>query len=206
MDFNLPHSTKVNRVIPKNAFYKRYNLNTKHKEAFTHNIERIKILHTISPHTIQVPATLKIEEIQIFQIELKQKIFPKEILQIIDKSIPYPILFYITYQDTDYCYAINLKTTQERDIYYSVWNQQMEFNFIGHNLEIIYENLVKKFIPLTQTKSNLQELVNTHKAKIKLEKEINKLKSQISKEVQLNRRIELNQQLRKLEKEYSGYL
>lgn len=82
----------------------------------------------------------------------------------------------------------------------------MEFNFIGHNLEIIYENLVKKFIPLTQTKSNLQELVNTHKAKIKLEKESNKLKSQISKEVQLNRRIELNQQLRKLEKEYSGYL
>jgi len=82
----------------------------------------------------------------------------------------------------------------------------MEFNFIGHNLEIIYENLVKKFIPLTQTKSNLQELVNTHKTKIKLEKEINKLKSQISKEVQLNRRIELNQQLRKLEKEYSDYL
>lgn len=202
MNFTLPNSTKVNRIIPKNAFYKRFNLNPKQKDLFTHLIKRIQLTHTISPHTIQVPATQTIEEIQIIKIELRQRTHPKEVLQIIDKTISYPILFYLEYQD-QYCYAINLKTTQDKGIYYSDWNQTIEFNFTGHNLEIIYENLVKQFINPTKTQHNLQNLVSNHKAKLELEKEIYKLKQKISKEPQLNRRINLNRELKKLETEYS---
>ena len=202
MNFTLPNSTKVNRIIPKNAFYKRFNLNPKQKDLFTHLIKRIQLTHTISPYTIQVPATQTIEEIQIIKIELRQRTHPKEVLQIIDKTISYPILFYLEYQD-QYCYAITLKTTQERGVYYSDWNQTIEFNFTGHNLEIIYENLVKKFIITTEPEKNLQNLVSNHKAKSELEKEMIKLKQKISKEPQLNRRIDLNRELRTLEAEYS---
>lgn len=202
MNLTLPNSTKVNRIIPKNAFYKRFNLNPKQKDLFTHLVKRIQLTHTISPHTIQVPATQTIEEIQIIKIELRQRTHPKEVLQIIDKTISYPILFYLEYQD-QYCYAITLKTTQERGVYYGDWNQVIDFSFTGHNLEIIYENLVKKFIITTEPEKNLQNLVSTHKAKSELEKEMIKLKQKISKEPQLNRRIDLNRELRTLEAEYS---
>lgn len=202
MNLSLPSSTKVNRIIPKNAFYKRFNLNSKQKDIFTHIIKRIQLTHTLSPHTIQVPATQTIEEIQIIKIELRQRTHPKEVLQIINNTISYPILFYLEYQD-QYCYAITLKTTQEKGIYYSDWNQDINFSFTGHNLEIIYESLVKKFISPAPTQQNLQNLVTNHTAKLVLEKEIYKLKQKISKEPQLNRRINLNRELKKLETEYS---
>ena len=88
--FNLPKSTVVNRVIPKNAFDEF--TNTKQKKAFTEKIERIRWLNKLSAETINLSGS-DVKEIQVFQIELKQKDSIPELLKIIDKSIPYRILF-----------------------------------------------------------------------------------------------------------------
>ena len=51
--------------------------------------------YKLSKDTINILGTNNVEEIQIFEIELKSKIIPKNILQIIDKAIPYPILYFL---------------------------------------------------------------------------------------------------------------
>ena len=94
---NLPSSTEVNRVIPKNRFLQE--ANSKIKKEFG-QIEKIIWQNNLSPKTINIEADEKIEEIQVFSsIHLKEKLIPKNALSYIQKLIPYPILFIFQYKD-----------------------------------------------------------------------------------------------------------
>ena len=88
--FNLPYTTVVNRVIPKNAFDKY--ANTKQRRLFTDRALGVTWTHKISPYTVNLEAR-EIREIQVFEIELKFREDMKTILDIIDKAIPYHIIF-----------------------------------------------------------------------------------------------------------------
>lgn len=97
--FKLPTRTKVGRVIPKNAF-DGY-INTKQKKLFTDCILRITWTHKFSANTINLEAK-DIQEIQVFKVELKQKSNITKILEIINKAIPYHIVFWVEYNEEAY--------------------------------------------------------------------------------------------------------
>jgi len=99
MNFNLPKNTLVDKFIPKNKFFSKTILNSKIKDDFTNQIKKITWKYKLSPETISVNKTSKVEEIQIFEIELKNKTTPNNILQVIDRLIPYPILYIFTYEN-----------------------------------------------------------------------------------------------------------
>jgi hypothetical protein len=86
--FKLPHTAKVNRVIPKNAFDSY--TTAKQKKQFTYLIARITWTHKLSKDTVNLEGK-DIKEIQVFRIELKVKEEIQTVLDIIDKSIPYNI-------------------------------------------------------------------------------------------------------------------
>ena len=94
--FNLPQSAGVDKVIPKNAF-DTYT-NTKQKKVFAEKILRIKWLYKLSFDTVNLQGK-ELEEIQVFDIELKEKFDIKDLLLIIDKAIPYPIIFIIRFEN-----------------------------------------------------------------------------------------------------------
>jgi hypothetical protein len=108
MDFNLPAQSFVNKFIPKNKIFGKVILNTKIRNEFTDKIQKITWKYKLSEETININKTDNIEEIQIFEIELKEQIIPKNILKIIDKIIPYPILYIFTYKN-EFAYGISLK-------------------------------------------------------------------------------------------------
>jgi hypothetical protein len=93
--FKLPASTTVQKVIPKNAFdaYTR----SKQKKLFTDLVSRITWTHKLSAETTNLRA-YDINEIQIFRIELKVKNDIKPVLEVIDKAIPYHIIFVIEHE------------------------------------------------------------------------------------------------------------
>ena len=97
--FNLPLSTKVGRVVPKNAFDEY--TNTKQKKLFIDCIQRITWTHKLSADTVNLDAK-DIQEIQVFKIELKQKSDILKIAEIINKSIPYHIVFWVEYNREAY--------------------------------------------------------------------------------------------------------
>lgn len=194
-NLKLPKTTFVNKFIAKSKFSEKTEIKPKIKKEFTNKIQRITWKYKIAESTINIKKTKRIEEIQVFEIELKEQKIPKNILKLIDKAIPYPILYVFTYKD-DFAYGISLIESSD-NYYFSEWNQKIDFNFSAINLEIVYQNIIKSFItPETvRSESNFDEIIEKDK-KIKiLNKEIEVLESKIKKEKQFNRKDELNRQL-----------
>src|SRR5690606_18092325 len=85
--------------IPKNAFD---NYTTaKQKKLFTDLISRIIWTHKLSTDTVNLEGK-DIEEIQVFRIELKVKEKIHSVLDIIDKSIPYSIIYVVEFAESIY--------------------------------------------------------------------------------------------------------
>ena len=188
---NLPASTQVNRVIPKNRFLQE--ANSKIKKEFG-QIEKIIWQNNLSPKTINIEADEKIEEIQIFSILLKEKLIPKNALGHIQKLIPYPILFILQYKDA-FAYAI----IYEKKLYLKEWNKTIEIDFNSPNTQALIQNIVKSFLTI-QTNDFTKSLELQKQIEV-LEKEIKHLKSQIKKEKQFKYKVELNKRLLECKRE-----
>jgi hypothetical protein len=206
-ELNLPQSAVVNKYIAKSKFYERATISTKLRNQFINRLKRITWKYKLSKDTIGIDGTDKVTEIQIFEIELKEQKIPKSILKVIDKTIPYQILYVFRYND-DTAYGITLKEKTTVDNYYfSHWNENVKFDFSGINLEKVYEKLVTAFVKdEAKTEGNFQEIVDKD-AKIKqLENEIVILENKIKREKQFNRKVEINKELLDKQTELSNFL
>ena len=185
----------VNKFIPKKIFYEKLGLSTSIKKDFVNLIDKITWIYKLSEDTLGITKTKEVEEIEIFEIILKEKKIPKNIIKIIIKGIPYKILFVLKYND-NICYGIKVE-----DLYFSEWNEELNFNFSGINLENVFENIVKTIIKEIDNNKDFNVLINDKTKKIELDKKIEQLKNKIKNEEQFNKKVELNHELRVLEKE-----
>ena len=171
--FELPKSCYVNKFIPKKVFYEKVGVSSNVKEEFIKLVERITWLYKLSEDTIGLTKTNEIEEIQIFQIDVKEKKVPVNVIKTITKGVKYKVLFVIKYQD-DYCYSIKVE-----NIYNSEWNNNIKFNFNAINLEIVYESIVKKIIKEENNEKSFSKIIEENEHKNELEKKISMLKQKI---------------------------
>jgi hypothetical protein len=191
--FKLPPAAFVNKFIPKNKFYEKAALSAKLQKEFVDKIQKITWKYKLAESTVGITKTNKVVEIQIFEIELKSQVIPKNVLKVIDKTIPYQILYRFIYKENE-AYGITLKEGKNAENYYfSEWNEKKIFDFTGIDLERVYQKIVKTFISSeVQTKSSFNEIIDTDNKIKALENEIDALGSRISKEKQFNRKVELN--------------
>ena len=190
MMFNLPKECSVNKFIPKKTFYEKVNISKVIQQEFVDKVEKIIWKYKISEENINVSKTENVEEIEIFELVLKEKYEGKNIIRVITKEISYPILFFIKFNE-EFQYAIKYKD----NIYFSEWNNNIKFNFVDFNLEKVYENIVKA---ITKIEDNIEEELDKQQEIIKIQNEINKLENQIKKEQQFNRKVELNKRILEL--------
>ena len=191
----LPKNCEVNKFIPKKTFYEKVNISSSVKQAFVDKLEKIYWKYKLSEDTINITKTEDVEEIEIFELALKEKCDVKSLIKVITKEIPYIILFIIKYNQ-EFQYAIKV----DENILITNWNEKKEFNFVGINLKEVYNNIVRKIID-DDSAANIKTVLENKKQKEELEKKINVLKSKINKEIQFKKKVELNQELRVLEKE-----
>ena len=191
--FELPKDCYVNKFLPKKIFYEKVGVSSGVKDEFVNLVDRITWLYKLSPDTIGITKTENIEEIQIFQIDVKEKKTPLSVIKTIIKGVQYKILFLIKYND-EYCYLIKVGD----NIYSSDWNEKIKFEFNAINLEIVYENIVKKIIKEEDNTKRFEEIIEDKNIKNDLLKRINQLKQKIKNEKQFNRKNELNMELNKL--------
>jgi len=209
--FGLPYNTIVQKFVAKNHFDSV--TNTKQKAMFTNDIAKITWSNTLSTETTNLPHK-EIEEIQIFSIELKEQKEIKNILEIIDKAIPYHIIFVVSFEDKVYLSSsakhpspINNNKSVIDWTYTSSW-----FNKAGNKYTIVLKKDIDtvffEFCQQLSTKSNksiknISDL-SAYNSKIHLlEKEIEQLKENIASCKQFNKRVELNLKLKGLEEELS---
>lgn len=192
---NLPKSCLVNKFIPKKVFYEKSNINQTTKEEFINIVDKITWLYKLSPETIGINKTEDIEEIEVFQIELKEKVVPKNVIKAVTNSIQYKILFILKYND-EFCYLIKLE-----DVYYTNWNEEINFEFTSINLSNLCESITKSILHEESNTKNFNEIIENINEKKELQDKIDKLIKRIKQEDQFNRKVELNQELNKLLKE-----
>lgn len=212
--FNLPQSTVVNKVIPKKAF-ESYT-NAKQKKQFTDYISQITWLYKISSDTVNLEAR-EIIEIQVILIKLKFNKDIKQVLDVIDKSIPYNIIFVVEFEgriylstSTKHPHPVNKDNAVIDWTFYSNWFTSDKIPY-SLNLRtsidtVYYEFCVQLSGKLNMSSKTFQELNEYKRNSNFLEKEITKLKSSIAKCKQFNRKVELNIKLKALENEYAKLL
>ena len=191
----LPSSCVVDKFIPKKTFYEKVNISNSVKDEFVEKLSKIYWRYKLSEDTINISKTDNVEEIEIFELELKEKYNTKNIIKVITKNIPYPILFYITYNN-EFQYAIRY----EDDIFYTEWNNEEEFDFSAFNLEILYENIIRTITSIDISKNNLDAEIKKQNDIYKLEEEIRKLESRIRSEKQFNIKVQYNEEIIKIKK------
>jgi hypothetical protein len=201
MDFALPPSARVDKTIPKNKFSERCIINTKVRRALTDEVKKIIWRYKLSEKTLNTPPAEGVEEIQIFELVLKEKGNPKSIIRLIDRAIPYPVLFLCTYEG-HFFFSMGIKTATDTDYFFSDWDEELVFDFSGRNLRQVYEKMGRSFLKNTKAnEKDFTEAVENEKQKKSLEREISALKNHVRREKQFNRKVNLNMMLQKKQKE-----
>ncbi len=212
--FRLPHTTKVNRVIPKNAFDSY--TTAKQKKLFVNLIARITWTHKISTATVNLVAK-DILEIQVFRIELKVKQDVQPVLDIIDKAIPYSIVFVIEHENmvqlstsTKHPHPVNEDNAVIDWTFKTEWFQASENKYsfqLKKSIDAVYHDFCIQLSGKASMASKpIQDLVAYKKKVDALEKEIARLKSGIAKSKQFNKKVELNLKLKALEEKLRGLM
>ncbi len=206
IQLNLPEKALVNKKIPKNKFYEKLQAGKSLKSRFVRQVDHIVWKYKLSRDTINISPTKEIEEIQVFEVHLKEKALAREVLDCIDRAIPYPILFVLIYMD-EYQLGVAYKqrSKQHEDkstvdsYYFSDWYDHSTevFEILkGLDLRAVYENMVRALMPGQQTRNkSLQEAVGRHNQAQALQREIARLEARIKKEKQFNRKVEYNLEL-----------
>ncbi|ADG81936.1 DUF4391 domain-containing protein [Thermincola potens] len=214
--FNLPDRTLYNRRIPKNKFYEKLKANTKLKDLFVEQVDYIVWKHKLSKDTVNLEPTEDVQEIQVFEIHLKQRDLSREILENIDKAIPYPIIHVLIYQNLAkfaVAYKQRNRNNEDRAVirsyYESDWQpiKQISVNLLqGLDLQATYENFIRSLMSVdTGADEELSDVVRRQEEIERLTRECARLEARIKSERQFNRKVELNMELQKKRKELISF-
>ena len=207
--FNLPIRTKVGRIVPKNAFDDY--INTKLKKQFTDDIQRITWTHKLSRETLNLEGK-DIKEIQVFKIELKEDTEIPKILEIINKAIPYHIVFWIEFNNQAYISTAAKHPHPTNDdisvidwTFTSDWFEKNKNNYVLNligSLDSVFKDLCVQLTGKADLSEKPMDLILENQQEVdRLQKEIARLETAISRSKQFNKKVELNLRLRKAEKE-----
>lgn len=202
--FALPKRTVFDRVIPKNAFVKY--TNTRQKKLFTQNIERIRWTHKLAENTINLKGS-DVQEIQVFEIELRKRENHEKLVSIIDKSIPYPIIFLLL-DSIEVKVMVSKKHPHPQYpdnavidwTFQSDWLSQEDFPLqlsLKESLDHIITDLSNHISHSENKVQDISDLVDIEQKKAYLQKEMTKLEKAIKRETQFNRKVEMNLALEK---------
>lgn len=210
--YDFPKQAAFGRMVAKNKIYEHASPNSKVKDLFTREVKKITWAYKLSPATINLPASVGINEIQVFTIVLKKCTLSEEVLQTIDKAIPSPILFHLSYNGKSR-YAAAYKRPNEADKSKWVISSYFETEWISDNSDkmelpvvlnigALYQSFLKTIIPLPFRKNEtLDELVERADNLLIKERKVIKIESRMNKQKQFNHRVELNRSLNELKQE-----
>lgn len=209
----LPKTTEFNRRIPKQKFYENLSVTPALKRVFVEQIKTIWWRNKIAASTMNLAAGGAVTELEVFELQLSQPSLDEAVLKLIDKEIPYHILFllscegkvqaWIGYKEAAGSGTAAFKVNR---YYHTDWldADKLALKAEGLSLDAVYESFVRQIAGAALTggqEESLKESVEREQKRQELEKKIAALQAKIRKEKQLNRQMELNAELKKLQRE-----
>lgn len=208
----LPKTTEFNKRIPKQKFYDNLTITPALKKVFIDQIKTIYWRNKIAASTTNLAPGTAVTELEVFEVKLNSQILDDSFMRQIDKEIPYHILFILEYEGK-YKAVIGYKeesggnTAFKVNRYYSTeWMDEdaLPLKLEGLSMDSVYENFVRQIAGdklQTDSGESLKESVERDEKKKQLEKQISVLENKMRREKQLNRRMEMNAEMKRLRKE-----
>ena len=209
----LPKTTEFNKRIPKQKFYENLSVTPAVKKAFTEQIKIIYWRNKLAATTLNLAPGEQVTEIEVFEVKLNSPDLDENVLRLIDREIPYHILFLLEY-DGKYQAAVGYKEAAgsgkaafKVDRYYRTeWlaGEELPLHLEGLTIDAVYENFIRQIAGDSLSggeDTTLKESVEQQKQREQIEKQIAALEAKMKKEKQLNRKMELKAEIKKLQLE-----
>lgn len=215
IDLKFPQSTKYNKVVPKNAFYKHLEVNAKIKQHFVDDVVSIHWLYKLAPSTINVEDGKLVHEIVVFSAVLKSKDCPDDVFLFIDQNMPRHVVLILEY-DNRYKVLLNYKEWKDGQngqfkiirTFATEWltDNQLLLTLEGQNMDALYESIAGQVSGFgTKKTEDTKRIVELEGLIDKAKREVEAIQKRIRNERQLNRQMEMNGEARKLKKQIAQW-
>jgi hypothetical protein len=216
---SFPKSKEFIRRISKQKFYDKLLVTPGLKRAFIEQISVIYWRNKLATTTLNVGQGERVTELEIFEIKLNQPSLDSKILQLIDKEIPYHILFllehngeyqaWIGYKESSLAKTVIFKVN---NYYHTKWMplNKLPLRMDGLHMDEIYDNFIRQVAgerlfdkgnnkPGAQ--ANIKDAIDRDNMRQKFIKQIAALEAKMKNEKQFSIQVKLNAELKMLKKE-----
>lgn len=216
---SLPKSTEFNRRIPKQKFYENLSVTPELKRVFVDQISVIYWRNKLAATTLNVSQGERVTEVEIFEMKLNQPSVDTKVLQLIDKEIPYHILYLLEYHGEYQAWigykepsTANADTFKVNSYYHTDWTtlEKLPLRMVGLHMDEIYDNFIRQIAGErllakesgeTVASTSIKDAIDRDNMLQKLQKQIVTLETKIKSEKQFNKQVKLNADLKMLKKE-----
>ena len=188
---DLPKSTVFGKRIPKQKFCDNLTVSAQLKRVFIEQINLITWQYKIAPTTINISEGKSVKEIEVITIRLNQRELDKRVLPLIDKEIPYHILFLLEFNGEvqawiGYKEEAKMSAFKPGTYYHTDWltPEALKLRVNGLDLDKVYENLIRQVAGkrLGDSDDDIKAAVKHDERRQKLTREIAVLEMKIKNE------------------------
>ena len=210
--FDYPKAAAFGRVVPKTRIYEHAGANTALKDLFVTQVDQIAWKFKLAPETINLAATRAVSEIQVFGISLRTSKLDEEVLRAMDRAIPFPLLFELTWSGKRKAVAA-FKRPSEADGAKWVVSEYFATDWapddaprqplpVALNLGGLYDAILTAMMPVSKAPGeDIQARVARMETIRAKSREVERIKARLSREKQFNKRVAINAELRTAKQE-----
>lgn len=211
--FVYPSVAHYGKTVPKTKIYGFARPTRRVRDLFVSQVAEMVWKFKLAPETVRLPAGAGVAEIEVFELWLKTGELDERVLKAIDQAIKHPIFYEIRYENS-IRHAAAGKRPSEADrsqrvieaYFYRDWidldqDQRLPLPVATH-LGTLYQQMLRPMIPLpARAGESLGQQVGRYVDYHRKSREAEQLKKRRDRELQFNRKVELNAQLRELRSE-----
>jgi hypothetical protein len=214
--FDYPKTAAFGRVVPKSKIYEHAGANTALRGLFVREVDQIVWRFKLAPETTNLSATGSVLEVQVFGVSLKTGKLDDAILRAIDKAIPFPSMFELTWRGKRKATAA-YKRPSEADSTKWVISEYFATDWVPEvaprtplpvslDLGSLYDQMLTALMPtvpgaLGRDGEDIQTRVKRMGAIRAKTREVKRITARLNLEKQYNKRVAINAELRKANQE-----
>ncbi len=210
-----PAHTLFGRRIPKETVYSKSGANRRVKDLFVAQVEHIVWQHKLAPATLRLPAGPGVQEIQVLHIALKTTALDDDVLRCIDRAVPSPLVFELGHGGQTRVVACHKRPSEAdstkwvtSDYFGTGWlpaDAPRQPLPVALDLPTLYAQLLQRLLPCAPRAG---EDLNAHLARVDewraVQRTLERTRRRLQREIQFNRKIEINAQLRQLQQQWDA--
>lgn len=192
----LPRATELNKQLPKNAIYAKFQMNNAERVKIDADISRITIVNEVSSAKINIADGEKVKSFFVLQVALKRKNFEDKTIITISKLIQQNMLLILE------CGSEAKLATYYTKLMQTDWKRKenLSIELKGLNMDTVWENIIVQIGGITIEQGNtLDEQIAVDEQRMKIQKEIDRLTKAAKNEKQPKKKFELVQKIRMLQ-------